>query len=218
MRGSPGSMAINSRKEASLACRVSSARLSNGASPQTAAEPWWCEQEWKGIRAARSKLCCRPVGRGPETKDKSQNRSLEDRCVSPQTKMLVMSAAFGRKAPFSQAPPPRNSEPARARRQQGIPCFAAVRGKGRETGFPCVPSPPARCQDDGVVPEGTPNARCACAAVLSSSDRAFPSRGSGGAGTQRPARMRQSLPYSPRPWARESSPAQCTGGGAGKPA
>lgn len=68
-------MAINPRKEASLACRVSGARLRNGASPQSVVEPWWCEQEWKGIRAARGKLCCRPVGRGLETKDKSQDRS-----------------------------------------------------------------------------------------------------------------------------------------------
>lgn len=69
---------------------------------------------------------------------------------------------------------------------------------------------------------GTPSAHCACAAMLPSRARAFPSpasRGAGRWGKHRAQRACVNTRQTPRPWARESSPAAVrTGGGAGKPA
>lgn len=115
-------------------------------------------------------------------------------------------------------PPPRNPRLAHARRQQGIPGFAAMRGRGRETGVPCAPSPLRALPGRPAGAAGTPNTHCACAGVVSTgpglSRRARVEEGKAahGAHASTPARP-------PALWARESSPAALrTGGGAGKPA
>lgn len=111
---------------------------------------------------------------------------------------------------------PRNPSLAHACRQQGIPGFAAVRGRGRETGVPCAPSPPrARCLDDQAVPRGR-RTLTAPARGLSQRRQGFPVvRESGRESRARHACV-DPLP-TPALRARESSPAAVrTGGGAGK--